>query len=272
MPTAAAATAATATPTPPPQEDEGKYRSSWSVAGSAERNSGPIAETLAPLLPAPPAGSAGQHEQRRRPLVLELSSGFGHQISTLASRATHVDFQPTEADAYLCSRIDSTCSASPNVKRAQVLDVLEQQAWLGLMHAVPSLSQESHGHDDDGDGAFDAVVVCNLTHVAPWSVTESLFAHLDPRLTYLTESGQKPILRRRGWIAIYGAFNEHGGFTSDGNRQFDDTIKARNPHFGLRDVQGELVPLAQRHGFELQQRIEMPAGNLMLIFGLAQPQ
>lgn len=85
---------------------------------------------------------------------------------------------------------------------------------------------------------------------------------------YATQQGYRNILIRDGWIAVYGAFNENGGYTSEGNRKFDEEIKGRNPEFGLRDVQGEVVPLAERHGFELRERIEMPAGNLFLIFRL----
>lgn len=113
------------------------------------------------------------------------------------------------------------------------------------------------------------MIACNLVHIAPWSVTESLFSHLDPRVSYVTQQGYRNLLSRsHGWIAIYGAFNENGAFTSEGNAKFDADIRGRNPVFGLRDIQNELVPLAARHGYELTDRLEMPAGNLFLIFRL----
>ncbi|KAN0064034.1 hypothetical protein ACQY0O_003640 [Thecaphora frezii] len=242
---------AATTSTPPP---DAKYPLSWSTAGSSSRNSGPIASALLPLLPS---------SSHPRPLILELSSGFGHQLSLLSSQAPHVHFQPTEADEYLCSQIDATCASQPNVRRAKLLDLASQQHWLGIAHA---LALENVADD----GLIDGVVVCNLTHVAPWSVTRSVFAHLDPRMAFGTQKGQRSILKPSGWVAIYGALNEQGQFTSEGNRKFDAEIRNRNPEFGLRDLDSQLVPLANQHGFQLKQKIQMPAGNLLVVFEVRQ--
>ncbi len=59
---------------------------------------------------------------------------------------------------------------------------------------------------------------------------QSLFSHLDPRVGYVTQQGYRNLLsRQHGWIAIYGAFNENGTFTSPGNEAFDKEIRSRNP-------------------------------------------
>lgn len=238
-------------------EADGKYRSSWSQSGSAERNSQPIAEALASLLSAGPDTSP-------KPAVLEVASGFGHQIHAIASRYPDFQFHPSEADGYLRSQIDERVSELPNVFKAEALDLLDQNDWLTLAH---NISGEASSSSDDG--LFHGVIVCNLTHVAPWAVTESLFSHLDPRVGYVTQQGYRNLLsRQHGWIAIYGAFNENGTFTSPGNEAFDKEIRSRNPDFGLRDLQSEIIPLAHTHGYALAQRIQMPAGNLLLVFRL----
>ncbi|CBQ72048.1 conserved hypothetical protein [Sporisorium reilianum SRZ2] len=237
-----------------------KYRSSWSLPGSAERNLQPIADALSPLLsPAATSSSA------RKPVILEVASGFGHQIHAIASTYPHCRFHPSEADAHLRGEIDTRAAGLPNVAKAESLDLLSQSDWRALVHNVSGEAAPPSSAKDQG--LFDRVIACNLVHTAPWSVTESLFSHLDPRVSYVTQQGYRNLLsRRNGWIAIYGAFNENGAFTSEGNAKFDADIRSRNPEFGLRDIQNELVPLAERHGYELTDRIEMPAGNLFLIF------
>ncbi|KAJ1028519.1 hypothetical protein NDA16_001685 [Ustilago loliicola] len=241
-----------------PSAQDAKYRTSWSRPGSAERNSLPIAEALSPLLISTSTSS-------RKPVVLEVASGFGHQLYAVASRHPSIHFHPSEADTYPRTHIDSLTSNLPNVAKAESLDLLSQNDWTTLVHNVSSETPIAAGNDE---GLFDGVIACNLTHITPWSVTQSLFSHLDPRLGYATQQGYRNVLRRDGWIAIYGAFNQNGKFTSEGNQNFDADMKSRNPEFGLRDVQNEIVPLAERHGFELNERIDMPAGNLFLIFRL----
>ncbi|KAJ9478096.1 hypothetical protein PHBOTO_001665 [Pseudozyma hubeiensis] len=237
-------------------EANSKYRSSWSLPGSAERNAQPIAEALSTLL-------SSSSSSNRKPIILEVASGFGHQVHALASTYPHCHFHPSEADDYPRSQIDSLTSSLPNVGKAESLDLVSQNDWLTLVH---NASGESDRREQDG--LFDGVVACNLTHIVPWNVTESLFSHLDPRVGYVTQQGYRNLLSRDGWIAIYGAFNEGGKFTSEGNERFDAEIRKRDERFGLRDAQNELVPLAYRHGYELLERIEMPAGNLFLIFRL----
>lgn len=240
---------------PTAEGESSKYRSSWSRPGSAERNSEPIAAALAPLLS--PSSSS------RSLAILEIASGFGHQISAIADRYSDCQFHPSEASSHLRNQIDTATSSLPNVSKAEQLDVLDQNDWLTLVH---NLSGESSSPRLEDEGLFDGIVVCNFTHITPWNVTESLFSHIDPRVGYVTQSGYRSLLNKHsGFIAIYGAFNENGTFTSEGNKAFDAEIRARDPAFGLRDIDSELKPLAWRHGYTLADRIEMPAGNLMLV-------
>jgi hypothetical protein len=49
------------------------------------------------------------------------------------------------------------------------------------------------------------------------------------------------------------------------NRNFDASLKSRDPSWGVRDLEA-LVEAASREGLELIEKIEMPANNLSLIF------
>lgn len=48
-------------------------------------------------------------------------------------------------------------------------------------------------------------------------------------------------------------------------RKFDQSLKARNPQWGVRDLE-VVKALAIENGFVLDDKIEMPANNLSLVF------
>ena len=43
-------------------------------------------------------------------------------------------------------------------------------------------------------------------------------------------------------------------------------LKARDPHWGIRCLDGEVAPLAQKHGLAIGEIVQMPANNLIVIF------
>ena len=48
-------------------------------------------------------------------------------------------------------------------------------------------------------------------------------------------------------------------------RQFDVSLKSRNPDWGVRNVE-DVVEVAERNGLVLEEKIDMPRENLSLIF------
>ena len=99
----------------------------------------------------------------------------------------------------------------------------------------------------------DAVLAINLIHIAPWEVTIGLFA------------GASGLLNAGGPLVLYGPYREHGRHTAGSNAAFDVDLRARNPEWGVRDLD-DVVDLAAKHGLGLQDRVAMPANNLMLVF------
>jgi Protein of unknown function (DUF938) len=49
------------------------------------------------------------------------------------------------------------------------------------------------------------------------------------------------------------------------NRKFDQSLKSRNPEWGVRDLE-TVVQAALEQDLVLVQKVEMPANNLSLIF------
>lgn len=66
-------------------------------------------------------------------------------------------------------------------------------------------------------------------------------------------------------LAVYGPFNYGGRYTSDSNRAFDASLRARDAASGLRD-QEAVVALAQQQGLLLRDDHAMPANNRTLVF------
>ena len=66
-------------------------------------------------------------------------------------------------------------------------------------------------------------------------------------------------------LYLYGPYREHGQHTAPSNAAFDESLKARDPEWGVRDLD-EVAALAERHGFALERIVAMPANNLSVIF------
>mgnify|MGYP000448125729 FL=1 len=100
----------------------------------------------------------------------------------------------------------------------------------------------------------DALLCCNMIHIAPWAAAEGLFAGAGHVL-----SGGAPLL-------LYGPFLRDGVETAPSNLAFDRSLRERDPRWGLRSLESEVLPLAARCGFALAETVEMPANNLTLLF------
>jgi hypothetical protein len=165
--------------------------------------------------------------------VLEIASGTGQHVVPVARALPRLTWQPSEADEELCDAIRERLrvAALPNVRQPLLLDVCDG-AWLSM--------------------AADAIVCINLIHIAPWSATEGLLRHASR----LLEWGELLIL--------YGPFKRSGRHTTPSNEAFDAGLRARDPAWGVRDLD-EVTALAQRQGIGLAEIVEMPANNLTVV-------
>ena len=73
------------------------------------------------------------------------------------------------------------------------------------------------------------------------------------------------MLAPSGVLYLYGPYKENGAHTAPSNADFDVSLRARDPEWGVRDV-GEVADLARGHGLALAERVAMPANNLSLVF------
>ena len=100
---------------------------------------------------------------------------------------------------------------------------------------------------------YDVIFTANTLHIISRALVERLFALAGEAL---------PV---DGKLIVYGPFNEHGKYTSEGNQRFDRMLRAGNPDSGIRDKE-DIVSLANAHYLQLRKTYAMPANNQLLVF------
>jgi SAM-dependent methyltransferase len=197
-------------------------------APATERNREPILELLARLLVGP-----------RR--VLEIASGTGQHGAFFAARLPQVTWQPSDIDDDAMQSISAWAveAGAPNVGAPWKVDVLVDGWW----HAF-------------GDARFDAVVCINMIHIAPWEACLGLLR------------GARALLADEGLLFLYGPFRFGGAFTATSNAAFDMSLRARDPRWGVRDLD-EVTAVAAAEGFRRDEVVAMPANNHSVVFRAA---
>lgn len=167
-------------------------------------------------------------------LVLEIASGSGEHAAHFARALPTLVWQPSDPDEAARRSIvaHARVAGLANIRWPLAIDAT-RQPWPVMR--------------------VDAVVAINMIHIAPWDATIGLMA------------GAGATLPEGGVLYLYGPFRENGAHTAPSNAAFDDSLRARNAAWGVRDI--EAVAAAGRaHDLHLVERIAMPANNLSLIF------
>jgi SAM-dependent methyltransferase len=100
---------------------------------------------------------------------------------------------------------------------------------------------------------YDVIFTANTLHIISRALVERLFALAGEAL---------PV---DGKLIVYGPFNEHGNYTSEGNQRFDAMLRVGNPDSGIRDKK-DIISLAGAHHLQLSKTYVMPANNQLLVF------
>lgn len=233
------ATRASASPEPAPDADTmsndfGTFNKAAS-SSAAERNKVPIAEAFAPRLRAcAPTGG----------VVVELACGTGQHCAHLSRELPDFVFVPTDLDDTAFDAVRHHVGTSPNVRAPIVVDACDAQ-WSERVKRV--IETDTF----DGDKSVAAVLVVNMTHIAPWSATLGALA------------GAANVARRGGLLFVYGPFKRDGEHTSEGNAVFDESLRRQNDEWGYRDIEA-VIAEAEKVGFERAEIVQMPANNFAL--------
>lgn len=167
--------------------------------------------------------------------VLEIAAGSGEHAVAFAAALPRLEWTPSDPSAEARASIAAWAEQAglTNLRPALALDVLDGGSW--------------------PEGPFNALVCINMIHISPWAATEGLM-----RLA-------GGVLPTGGLLATYGPYREAEVPLAPSNAAFDESLKARDPAWGLRD-RDAVAAAAKAEGLALTRRVEMPANNLMLLF------
>lgn len=164
--------------------------------------------------------------------ILEIASGTGQHCAHFALLLQDVEFQPSEKEKALLESIEAYNAPLPNVKKPLFLDV-EETTW----------PKET----------FGAAININMIHIAPFTACVAMFR------------GFAGCVRQGGRVLLYGPFFEEGVKAVQSNLDFDISLKARDPRWGVRTVEA-VRDVGENYGFRMLKKVEMPVNNLSLIF------
>ena len=164
--------------------------------------------------------------------VLEIGSGTGQHVVHFAPGFERLSWQPSE--------------------RRELLPGLNARIRSeGCVNVLPAIELDVFGAWPDHE--YAAAYSANTAHIMSWPGVCAMFSGVGRRL------------HGGGPFCLYGPFNIGDRFTSASNEEFDRALRQRDPDMGLRDVEA-LDSLARGHQMALQERIRMPANNLLLVF------
>jgi hypothetical protein len=168
--------------------------------------------------------------------ALEIASGTGQHVAWFASTLSGWNWQPSDAqpDGFESINAWVAAQAGRNVRAPVLLDVMAS-SWL------------------PANDPFDLIYCANMLHIAPWATCAALMR------------GGAQFLAPGGQLITYGPYFEDAVPTSPGNLAFDQSLRERNPAWGIRrreDVEAQ----AGTAGLKLLARHAMPANNLLLVW------
>jgi len=168
--------------------------------------------------------------------VLEIAAGTGEHAVFFAGQFPALQWQPTDPSPEALASIVAYRADYPgdNLDAPLLLDATAPDAWPVAQAA--------------------AIVCINMVHISPWEATLGLFRGAAQVLSI-----------NSGPLILYGPYIEQGMETAPSNLDFDASLKARNPLWGVREAEA-LDALAVTHGMQRTARHALPANNIMLVY------
>jgi SAM-dependent methyltransferase len=171
--------------------------------------------------------------------ILEIASGTGEHIAYFAQLFPTLNWQPSDPDPAALASILAWSAETDCTNLRTPLEIDAAADW-DIHYA-------------------DAVICINMVHISPWSATLGLLRNAAR------------ILPAGAPLFLYGPYRQHGRPTAPSNEDFDESLKSKDPKWGLRYVE-DVAHEASDVGLVFDRLIEMPANNLSLIFRRADPQ
>ena len=169
-----------------------------------------------------------------RGLVLEIASGSGEHALHFAREFPKLLFQPSDPEPAALRSIEAW------------------RAEAGLFNLLPAVALDARAAEWPV-AAADAILCINMVHISPWAATQGLMR------------GAGRLLAQSAPLYLYGAYRQAGVETAPSNEAFDESLRARDPAWGVRDLEA-VVAEAEKNGLRLEEAVPMPANNLSVVF------
>lgn len=206
---------------------------------ASSKNKLPVLTAIQPVLEKMKRTSVEIYSTEELKLI-EIASGTGEHAAFFKSALPFLTYQPTEPDVTMHESIKAWCQNFPNV------------------HSPINLDVNTYNNDDMifppeyRNQNTDIFICINMIHISPIKSTYSLFKIASQ------------MIKTNGVLITYGPYKVKG-FMVPSNVEFDTWLKAKNPEYGIRELD-DLEAIAKESSFELEEKIEMPSNNLTLVF------
>ncbi|ATB45013.1 SAM-dependent methyltransferase [Corallococcus macrosporus DSM 14697] len=171
--------------------------------------------------------------------VLEVASGTGQHAAWFARALPHLTWQPTDVDAESLESIEAWRAGEdlPNLLPPRQLDA-SAASW--------------------PQADADVILNVNMIHISPWAACQGLMR------------GAGRVLPPGGLLILYGPYFVEGRQTAPSNLEFDASLRARNPAWGVRTLEA-VTAEAALNGLERERVVDMPSNNLTVVFRKPRP-
>lgn len=166
-------------------------------------------------------------------LVLEVASGTGEHALHFARAFPRLFWQPSDPEP------------------AALRSIGAWRAKAGLPNLLPAVSLDACASEWPVEAA-DAILCINMIHISPWAATAGLMR------------GAGRLLAPGAPLCLYGPYRRAGVEIAPSNEAFDASLRARDPEWGLRDLE-DVVAEAEGRGLRLDTVVPMPANNVSVV-------
>ncbi len=174
-----------------------------------------------------------EHELSDATSVLEIGTGTAQQTVVFARYLPLTLWQTSDLTSnHEGIRARLTAAGLDNVRHPLCLDVRDAKAEAAQ---------------------YDAVYSSNTAHIMDEPTVEAMFRYVAVTL------------RESGSFLLYGPFRLNGGFTTESNARFDQSLRRQDPTMGIRDLEW-LDILAARRGMRRHRLYSMPANNFLVVW------
>ncbi len=166
-------------------------------------------------------------------VLLEIASGSGQHVVHFARALPKWRFIPSDPTASARASIAAWIAEEglPNIEPPRAIDV-RAGGW--------------------ETSSVDAILCINMVHIAPFEAAQALFAGAAQALA-------------TGPLVLYGPYRFSGEFLAESNAEFDRSLRARDPSWGVRDVD-DLDATAAAAGLARTDTFALPANNHVLVY------